>query len=292
MNRVGSNPNRVRGGVRPPNPERIAGMRSVMELLDLTGRTALVTGGVGHIGSVVGETLRELGANVAVLDIDHIACQERADVLSKIGDGKTVAVACDLTDELATRAAIHTVVDELGRLDILIHCAAYVGTTQVAGWSVPFDQQTIDAWDAAMRVNLTSAFVMVQEARESLESSGKGSVVLFGSIYGISGPDMGLYTDTDMANPAAYGASKGGILQLTRHLSTVLAPRIRVNAISPGGVARGQPQVFQERYVKRTPMGRLATEEDLKGAVAYLASDLSAYVTGHNLVVDGGWTAW
>jgi len=95
-----------------------------------------------------------------------------------------------------------------------------------------------------------------------------------------------------MANPAGYNASKGGVLQLTRYLATVLAPRTRVNAISPGGVWRQQPDVFRQRYEARTPLARMAAEEDLKGAVAYLASDLSAYVTGQNLVVDGGWTAW
>jgi NAD(P)-dependent dehydrogenase (short-subunit alcohol dehydrogenase family) len=184
------------------------------------------------------------------------------------------------------------VVQELGRLDILVHCAAYVGTTQAAGWAVPFEQQSVEAWEAAFRVNLTSAFVMVQEARQTLAHSGMGSVILFGSTYGIAGPDMRLYEGTDMANPAGYAASKGGVLQLTRYLATLLAPQVRVNAITPGGIRRGQPQAFQDRYVSRTPLGRMATEEDLKGAVAYLAGDLSTYVTGHNLIVDGGWTAW
>jgi NAD(P)-dependent dehydrogenase (short-subunit alcohol dehydrogenase family) len=95
-----------------------------------------------------------------------------------------------------------------------------------------------------------------------------------------------------MNNAAGYAASKGGLLQLMRYLSTLLAPEVRVNAISPGGVWRGQPEAFHERYKARTPLGRMAREEDLKGAICYLASDLSLYVTGHNLVVDGGWTAW
>lgn len=111
-------------------------------------------------------------------------------------------------------------------------------------------------------------------------------------MYGHVGPDMRLYAGTTMANPVGYGASKGGLLQLTRYLSTLLAPHVRVNAISPGGIWRGQPDAFHEQYRQRTPMGRMATEEDMKGAVAYLASDLSAFVTGHDLVVDGGWTAW
>lgn len=265
-------------------------MRSLSELMDLTGRAALVTGGAGHIGLAACEALLELGSSVAVLDLDPNACRTRVAELST--KGHALAIPCDLTDERATRTSVREVVQNLGHLDILVHCAAYVGTTQVPGWAVPFDRQTVKAWDAALRVNLTSAFVMVQEAQQALSSTGQGSVILFGSTYGIAGPDMRLYEDTDMANPAGYAASKGGVLQLTRHLATLLAPQIRVNAISPGGVTRGQPQVFQERYISRTPMGRMATEEDLKGAVAYLAGDLSAYVTGHNLVVDGGWTAW
>ena len=106
------------------------------------------------------------------------------------------------------------------------------------------------------------------------------------------GPDLRIYEGTGMGNAAAYAASKGGLLQLTRWLATTLAPRVRVNAITPGGVWRQQPEAFRKRYIDRTPLGRMATEEDFKGAVAYLASDLSRYVTGQNLVVDGGWTAW
>jgi len=267
-------------------------MRTLSDLMDLTGRAALVTGGAGHIGLATCEALLELGADVALLDIDGDACQDRAQAIAPAGSDKVMAVACDLTDEAATRKAVKDVVHGLDRLDILVHCAAYVGTTEVAGWAVPFEQQTVDAWDNALRVNLTAAFVMVQEAQATLARGGVGSVILFGSTYGMVGPDFSLYEGTTMSNPAGYGASKGGIIMLTRHLATALAPAIRVNSISPGGVARGQAQVFQERYISKTPMRRMAAEEDLKGAIAYLASDLSAYVTGHNLVVDGGWTAW
>jgi len=267
-------------------------MRTVNELLDLRGRAALVTGGAGHIGLAVGEALAELGAIIAVLDQDEAACRKRVDELSRFGRARAVPIPCNLSDESATRGAVRRAVREMGGLDIVVHCAAYVGTTPVPGWAVPFEQQTVEAWNAALRVNLTSAFTVVQEAKETLVASGRGSVVFFSSIYGLVGPQMDLYEGTAMGNPAGYGASKGGLLQLVRYLATVLAPRIRVNAISPGGVWRNQPEAFVERYVSRTPLDRMATEEDLKGAVAYLASDLSAYVTGHNLVVDGGWTAW
>src|SRR5437870_1912890 len=115
---------------------------------------------------------------------------------------------------------------------------------------------------------------------------------MIGSIYGVVGPDLALYEGTPLGNPAAYAASKGGLLQFTRWLATSLAPRVRVNMLSPGGVERGQAEQFRTRYVAKTPLARMATEEDFKGAVAYLASDLSAYVTGQNLIVDGGWTTW
>jgi len=267
-------------------------MKSIAKLSDLEGRTVIITGGAGHLGSAMGEGLVELGARVAVLDLDAAACEKQAAYLSQIRKDSAIPLPCDLKEEQAARNAIHDAVDQMGRLDILIHCAAWVGTTEAAGWAVPFEEQTVEAWDAAMRINLTSAFVLVQEAQDALVKSGHGSVILIGSTYGLVGPDMSLYEGTGMSNAAGYGASKGGILQLMRYLATVLAPKIRVNAITPGGVWRDQPEAFHRRYVSRTPLARMATEEDMKGAAAYLASDLSAYVTGHNLVVDGGWTAW
>lgn len=263
-------------------------MKTIAKLMNLSGRKALITGGAGHIGQVAAETLLELGARVALIDLDAEACNAAERRMGR----NTLAFPCDLADEKALRRVVRNAIARMKGVDVLIHCAAYVGTTKAPGWTVPFDKQSVAAWDMAMRVNLTAAFVMAQAARPALAASGHGSVILFSSIYGMVGPDMSLYADTNMANPAGYNVSKGGLLQLTRYLATVMAPKIRVNAISPGGVWRHQPKVFKTRYEKRTPLKRMATEEDVKGAVAYLAGDLSAYVTGYNLVVDGGWTAW
>ena len=266
--------------------------RTLKELMDLQNRVALITGGAGHIGRVLGESLAELGASIAVLDIDQAAADTVAADIAANHIVKAQGLAVDLTDLAAVKSAPARVVEEYGRLDVVIHSAAYGGDTKFPGWAVPFDEQTGEAFERALRVNLTAAFVLAQAARGPLTDSGHGSIVLISSIYGLVGPDMSLYEGTSMANPAGYGASKGGLLQLMRHLATVLAPAVRVNAISPGGVWRQQPKAFHDRYSRRTPLGRMATEEDLKGAAAYLASDLSRYVTGHNLVVDGGWTAW
>ena len=118
------------------------------------------------------------------------------------------------------------------------------------------------------------------------------NIINISSIYGVYAPDWNLYSGTLMSNPAGYSVSKGGLLQLTRWLATTIAPNVRVNAISPGGIFRNQPESFIKSYEGKTPLGRMATEDDFRGAVAYLASDLSKYVTGHNLLVDGGWGVW
>jgi NAD(P)-dependent dehydrogenase (short-subunit alcohol dehydrogenase family) len=260
--------------------------------MDLSGRTALVTGAAGHIGSALAEALLELGASVVLQDRDPALCQTTAEAFRARGLECVDWVAADLADEMQTRGIVRSVCQRHGRLDVLIHCAAFVGTTDFPGWAESMESQTVAAWDAAMRVNVTAAFVLIQEAADALKVSGKGAVVLVSSIYGMNAPDLRLYEGTSMQNPAAYGVSKAGLLQLARYFATVLAPSVRVNALTAGGVWRNQPEVFIERYVARTPLGRMALEEDLKGAVAFLASDQSAYVTGTNLVVDGGWTAW
>lgn len=259
--------------------------------MDLSGRRAVVTGGAGHVGGAVCEALMELGARVALLDKDGAACRKRAAALASAG-GTPLAVPCDLNDERATRRAIDRALGRLGGLEILVHCATYTGPTAKAGRRPALRTQLPAAMESTLRVDLTAALVITQQAGAALGESGRGSMIFFSSIYGLVGPDMSLYRGTPMYNDAGYNAAKGGVLQLTRYLATTLAPRTRVNAVSPGGIWRNQPAAFHRRYRARTPLGRMATEEDLKGAVAFLASDLSRYVTGHNLVVDGGWTAW
>lgn len=267
-------------------------MKSVKDLMNLQGRVALITGGAGHLGAVIAAALAELGANIAILDLSQMRADEVCQHLYKMYGVETLPLAVDLANESAIQTVPQLTLNRFARLDILINCAAFVGTSNLKGWAVPLAEQSPATWRAALEVNLTAPFVLTQACAEALAASGHGAVINISSIYGLVGPDMHLYEDTPLGNPAAYAASKGGLLQLTRWLATVLAPQVRVNAITPGGIWRNQPDPFYERYVERTPLKRMATEEDFKGAVAYLASDLSAYVTGHNLVVDGGWTAW
>ena len=267
-------------------------MKRISELMSLKGRIAVITGGAGHIGSAMAEALAELGANIVILDITMESCLSVCERISMEYAVETLPMVVNLAQEEHLRTVPDEVVSKFGRLDILVNCAAFVGTSKLQGWITPFEEQSVDTWKQALDVNLTAPFVLTQACTPALKESGHGSVINIASIYGLVGPDMRLYEGTAMGNPAAYAASKGGLLQLTRWLATVLAPDIRVNAISPGGIWHNQPESFLEKYVMRTPLRRMATEEDLKGAIAYLAGDLSTYVTGHNLIVDGGWTSW
>ncbi len=265
---------------------------TIKELMDMQGHRALVTGAGGNLGRVIADTLGELGCDLILLDrspqnLDLIAEEMR----SRWGVA-VQAVRCDL--ELASERAklIHSLLIDDKPLHTLINNAAFVGSSDLDGWAVPFEQQRLDTWGRAIEVNLTATFDLCQGLSPKLKANKNATIINIGSIYGEFGPDWSLYDGTAMANPAAYAASKGGLLQLTRWLATTLSPQVRVNAISPGGIERGQSKLFVDRYESRTPLRRMAREDDFRGAVAYLATRMSSYVTGHNLRVDGGWGIW
>ena len=266
--------------------------KRLQELEDLSGRVALITGGAGHVGLVAAETFAERGASVVLLDRDGGACRAAAERVGNAFGVSTSSVECDLEDLEGTRRCVGGIVERHGRLDVLVNSAAFVGSSDLGGWNTDFANQTVETFSRALTVNLSAPFFVVQAAATALGSSGNGAVINLSSIYGSVGPDLRLYEGLSMSNPGAYAASKGGLEQLTRWMATVLAPEVRVNAIAPGGIHRGQDDEFVRRYVDRVPLGRMAAEDDLRGAFAYLGSDLSRYVTGQTIVVDGGWTAW
>lgn len=267
-------------------------MTRLATLMSLSGRRALITGGTGHIATAMAETLAELGASLILVDLD---AERLVTLATRLRDDFGVTVTthvCNLEDETERTALISAVAEDGRGLDILVNNAAFVGTSGLDGWVVPFEQQSLDTWRRAFEVNLTAAFHLSRDLLPLLRAQARGSIINIGSIYGELGPDWSLYNGTAMGNPAAYGASKGGLFQFTRWLATTIAPDVRVNAISPGGVARGQPESFVGKYIARTPMRRMAVEDDFRGVVAYLAGDASAHVTGQVLRIDGGWGIW
>jgi len=199
---------------------------------------------------------------------------------------------CDLEIEEQRLELFKSIKGDGKSLNILVNNAAFVGASDLQGWITRFEEQTVDTWRRAMEVNLTAAFHLSQAFAPMLKAGKGGNIINITSIYGEYGPDWRLYEGTQMGNPVAYAVSKGGLLQFTRWLATTIAPEVRVNAVSPGGIFRNQDQKFVERYEARTPMKRMAIEDDFRGVISFLASDLSSYVTGQNISVDGGWGIW
>ena len=266
-------------------------MKKIKDLMSLKGRRALITGAVGKIGQEIALTIAELGGDLVLIDLPE---SDYNPIKNEILDNWNIdieCISCDLEDKNSRINLIKHLNSSKNRLDILINNAAFVGDSNLEGWIDNFDLQSVETWNRALEVNLTAVFHLCQGLSDLLKKSENGSIVNISSIYGLIGPDYSLYKDVTMGNPAAYSVSKGGLIQLTKWLSKTISPEVRVNTISPGGVWRNQPSEFVNRYESKTPLGRMATEEDLKGAIAYLATDLSIYVTGQNLIVDGGWTS-
>ena len=267
-------------------------MKTLSELMDMRGQRALITGATGYLGQVMARTLAEIGADLILVDRPGSSLSELQNKLIKTWDIKVISLTCDLESEEERNLMINRVKTDDHGLSCLINNAAFVGSSNLQGWIAPFEEQTLETWRRAFEVNLTAAFHLSQSFTPKLRESNNGNIINICSIYGEIGPNWSLYEGTEMGNPAAYASSKGGLLQLTRWLATTLAPDIRVNAISPGGIIRGQEEKFIRRYIEATPLKRMATENDICGAVAYLASNMSRYVTGEVIHVDGGWITW
>lgn len=266
-------------------------MNTIKQLMNLNGRRALITGATGGLGRVMAMALAELGADLILVDRPGSNFYDLLEGLVQ-WPIRAADIACDIEQEADRHQLMDRIKADGQGLSILVNNAAFVGSSGLTGWAVPFEQQSLETWRRALEVNLTATFDFCQGLAPVLGQSPGANIINIASIYGMLGPDWQLYEDTTMSNPAAYAASKGGLIQLTRWLSTTLAPKVRVNAISPGGIWRNQPQAFVQRYESRTPLARMANEEDFIGAVAYLATDQARYVTGQNLAVDGGWSAW
>lgn len=256
----------------------------------MTRRVAAITGGAGHLGRAFARRLAARDVDVIVLDKDSVSGTALAASLREAHGGHHVFLPVDLMAPENFASVAESVGAQFGRLDYLVNNAAFYD--DAPGWGVPFAQEGYEAWLKVMRVNLLAPFFLTQALHPLLLRSDDASIVNIGTMYSAVGPDWGLYEGTDMTNPAAYSASKGGLLSTTRWLATALAPQVRVNMVSPGGIARGQDPQFLSRYHKRTPLGRMGTEGDIVGMVSLLLSPEGAYITGQHMLIDGGWTAW
>jgi NAD(P)-dependent dehydrogenase (short-subunit alcohol dehydrogenase family) len=264
-----------------------AAMR-VQSLFDLTGRVAVVTGGGTHLGRALAEALGELGAAVYLASREGARCERVAAELRGAGLD-AVGLACDVTAEVAVDALVGEVVTARGRLDVMVCNAGGAFTTTY------LPDASLEELRRTLELNVTGTYVCAQAAARVMIPRRAGRIITLGSIHGSLGADKRLYSGLDYQRSGPpYQAAKGAVVNLTRALATELAEHgITVNCLSPGQIpAPGTDPRFVERCRLANPLARTGTPADLKGAVALLASDAGAWITGHNLVVDGGWSVW
>jgi len=259
------------------------------DMFDLAGRVAVVTGGAGVLGTQFAHALAERGAGVVIADIEQNRCDECATDVAAAHNTDAVGVETDVSRPADVARLVEHTTSQFNRIDILINNAA----VQPPGFVAPFEEYSLDLWNRVMAVNLTGMFLVAQAVGRTMLEQGRGSIINISSVYGVVAPDHRVYDGSEFNTPAVYSVSKAGVLGLTRYLAAYWAEKgVRVNAVTPGGVFRNHKDPFLSLYTARVPMGRMARQDELAGAVVYLASDASSYVTGQNIVVDGGLTVW
>lgn len=267
-------------------------------LFSLKGKVAVITGGAGFLGKYFSAALAQFGAKVAILDLIQKETELVANEIQKRYKVQTLGIGCDISAQKKVTEAIQIVAGKFGGIHIL-HNNAATRAHDLKAFLAPFEDYKIEMWKKIMSVNLDGMFLAAQAVgKQMIKQKTGGSIIQTASIYGLLGADHRIYEGSQfhglkLSTPAVYAASKGGILALTKYLATYWAKQgIRVNTLTPGGVEATQNETFKQKYSERVPLGRMAQPSELVGALIYLASDASSYVTGQNIIVDGGLSVW
>ncbi len=267
-----------------------------IDLFSLEDKVAVVTGALGLLGKNHCYALSEAGANVIVVDLKENNCKIFAESLTTESTG----VGCDIVEIESVKSLKETILKDFGKIDILVNNAAindmFENPTAAAEQS-KFENYPLDLWQKSLDVNLTGTFLCSQILGSEMAKAGSGSIINIASTYGIVAPNQSIYKkengEQSFYKSAAYSVTKGAIISFTRFLAAYWGDKgVRVNTLSPGGIENNQEEYFLKNYSQATPLGRMAKQTDYKGAIVFLASDASSYMTGANLVVDGGLTAW
>lgn len=276
-------------------------MPNIHNLFNLEGRAVVVTGGAGLLGAEFCRALAEVGASIVIADCNEVDAGALAANLNDAGY-RALATPTDVTSPSSVESMVDACLEAFGRLDVLVNSAALdpkfdpQGMEAQGAASGAFETFPLDAWREALDVNLTGMFLACQAASQPMLAAGQGVIVNLCSMYGMVGPDQRLYQrpgEPPRYKPVYYSVTKAGVLGLTRYLAAYYAGKgIRVNALTPGGIFNDHDRDFLEAYAARSVLGRMAQKDEMNGALLFLASDASSYMTGANLIVDGGWTAW
>ena len=264
----------------------------------LKGKTAVITGGAGILGKHFSGGLARCGSHVVVVDLNEKEGEMLAADLTRRYGQRCISIVCDVSEPASVNSMVDEVVKQFGDIHVL-HNNAASKSLDLEAFFASFEEYTLDQWREVTKVNLDGMFLVAQAVgKKMVEQNRGGSIIQTASIYGVLGPDPRVYENSFylgrlINTPAVYSASKAAVIGLTKHLATYWADQnIRVNCLTPGGVESGQNDSFKEKYSNRVPLGRMAQAEEMVGALLYLASDASSYVTGQNIIVDGGLSAW
>ena len=263
----------------------------VKKLFDLTGKVVIITGAAGMLGSRYAYGLSKQGANVVLADINFSECKKIEKDIKNSFETNPYSIKLDLTKIKSIESMVSNVLKKYSKIDVLINNAAYQGNPKIR--TAGFEKLSLDIWQQAIDVNLTGVFLCCQNIGKQMLKQKSGNIINIASTYGLVGPDQRIYGKSGQNSAAFYAATKSAILNLTRYLSAYWQRTgIRVNTFSPGGVENKQDTDFIKKYSSRTPLKRMARKDEYVGSLIFLASDASSYMTGSNLIVDGGWTAW
>lgn len=269
---------------------------SIAKIFDLTGRTIILTGSAGLLGTQYSHILSEAGANVVLVDVNTKLNKKLEKLIKKKYNTTPQSYTTDITNFSEIKKMTRDVLKKYKKIDGLINNAFLNHVVQQSKTgSIAFESFPQEIWNNALDINLTGVFLCCQEIGKIMVKQKKGIIVNISSIYGMVGPDQRIYQNTKINSPVSYAVSKGGIVNLTRYLAAYWQKKnVRVNTLTLGGVEDKsyQKSEFIKNYSARTMLGRMAKKDDFSGAILFLLSDASSYMTGTNLVIDGGWTAW
>ena len=268
------------------------------ESFSLKDKVAIVTGGVGILGTYFCEALADCGAKVAVVDLDQNECDKFAKQLNEHYGINCLGVACDVSNRDSVIKMVDSVSKKLGDIDIL-HNNAASKSSDLNAFFESFENYSLEQWREITKVNIEGMFLVAQQVGKKMIEHGRvGSIIQTGSIYGLVSPDKRIYKgsyyfDREISSPAVYTVSKASVIGLTKYLACYWAEKnIRVNTLTPGGVFSGQNETFIKNYSNRVPMNRMAEKHEMASALIFLASEASSYITGQNIVIDGGLSVW
>jgi len=258
-------------------------------LFQLDGKCTVLTGATGLIGSAFAEGLAEYGSNIAIVDVDEHKCLALADKLSDRHSVECISVVADVSKVSSVNDLLAKVLDKFGKIDVLVNSVQVISKN----FFLPFEEYKEDDWNEIIDINLKGVFLTCQIIGKQMVAQEKGNIINLASTYALVAPNQKLYEGIEFGSPAAYSASKGGVIALSRYLAAYWAAQnIRVNTITPHGVYKNHESRFIKNFSNLSPLKRMSRKEEVVGALIYLASEASSYVTGHNLVVDGGWGVW